>query len=254
MTWSTMEAAIAAFRRGEFVMVMDSEDREDECDLVIAADRITAAQMAFAIRYTTGIVCIAADKDRLEKFGLHPATRRNTDANETNFYVSTDFLPGTLTGVSASDRAATARALCDLSNPPESFSKPGHLFPLCARRGGVLERPGHTESTFDMCRLAGCTHVGVLAELMHDDGTMYRKDDSLEFAKKHKLEIITVQQIIEYRQKLEAQGKYLTVEKEEAPQQTAGSAKAAAAPARGAAGAAPVAAAATAAGELRSRL
>lgn len=247
MSWSTMEAAIEAFQRGEFVMVMDSEDREDECDLVIAAESITPAQMAFAIRYTTGIVCIAADKERLEKFGLHPATRRNTDANETNFYVSTDFLPGTLTGVSASDRAATARALCDLSHPPEAFSKPGHLFPLCAKRGGVLERPGHTESTFDMCRLAGCTHVGVLAELMHDDGTMYRKSDSLDFAKKHKLEIITVNQIIEYRRKMEAEGKYLTVEKDEAPSRTAGAATGAAARAGGAAAKAPASNAAAAA-------
>merc|ERR1712151_304947 len=93
----------------------------------------------------------------------------------------------------------TARAICDLSNPAEAFSKPGHLFPLCARSGGVLERPGHTESTYDMCRLSGMTHCGLLAELMHDDGTMYRKEASLEFARKHKLEIVTVEQIIEYR-------------------------------------------------------
>merc|ERR1712060_960756 len=93
----------------------------------------------------------------------------------------------------------TARAFCDLSNPADAFSKPGHLFPLCARAGGVLERPGHTESTYDMCRLSGMTHCGLLAELMHDDGTMYRKEASLEFARKHKLEIVSVEQIIEYR-------------------------------------------------------
>merc|ERR1712060_17103 len=116
-----------------------------------------------------------------------------------NFYVSTDFLPGTTTGVSACDRCTTARAFCDLSNPAEAFSKPGHLFPLCARPDGVLERPGHTESTYDMCRLSGMTHCGLLAELMHDDGTMYRKEASLEFARKHKLEIVSVEQIIESR-------------------------------------------------------
>jgi len=195
-----MENAIAAFKRGEFVMVMDSDDREDECDLVWAAETNTSEQMAFAIRQTTGIVCICADKARLEHFGLHPATGNNTDVNSTNFYVSTDFLPGTTTGVSAADRMTTARAFCDLSNPAEAFSKPGHLFPLCSRVGGVLERPGHTESTYDMCRLSGMTHCGLLAELMHDDGTMFRKEASLDFARKHKLEIVSVEQIIEYRQ------------------------------------------------------
>eukprot|EP00931_Biecheleriopsis_adriatica_P091056 TRINITY_DN64968_c0_g1_i1.p1 TRINITY_DN64968_c0_g1~~TRINITY_DN64968_c0_g1_i1.p1 ORF type:complete len:281 (+),score=45.13 TRINITY_DN64968_c0_g1_i1:105-947(+) len=201
MPWASMEEALQAFKRGEFVMVMDSDDREDECDLILPAETVTTAQMAFCIRHTTGIVCIAAEKERLEHFGLHPATGKNTDANATNFYVSTDFLPGTSTGVSAGDRAITCRALCDISNKAEDFSKPGHLFPLCARVGGVLERPGHTESTFDFCRLTGMIEVGILAELMHDDGTMYRRDDSLEFAHAHKIPIVTVQQIIEYRQK-----------------------------------------------------
>ncbi|CAJ1348843.1 unnamed protein product [Effrenium voratum] len=199
MPWSSMEEALRAFKRGEFVMVMDSDDREDECDLILPAESVTAAQMAFAIRHTTGIVCIVGEKERLEHFGLHPATTRNTDANATNFYVSTDFLPGTSTGVSAADRATTARALCDLKNQAKDFSKPGHLFPLCARTGGVLERPGHTESTYDFCRLAGLIPVGVLAELMHDDGTMYRRDDSLAFASAHNIPIVTVEQIINYR-------------------------------------------------------
>eukprot|EP00441_Pelagodinium_beii_P024292 CAMPEP_0197656164 /NCGR_PEP_ID=MMETSP1338-20131121/40594_1 /TAXON_ID=43686 ORGANISM="Pelagodinium beii, Strain RCC1491" /NCGR_SAMPLE_ID=MMETSP1338 /ASSEMBLY_ACC=CAM_ASM_000754 /LENGTH=230 /DNA_ID=CAMNT_0043232025 /DNA_START=37 /DNA_END=729 /DNA_ORIENTATION=- len=199
MSWATMEEALRAFKRGEFVMVMDSDDREDECDLIIAAESVTAQQMAFAIRHTTGIVCIATDKARLEKFGLHPATGKNTDANATNFYVSTDFLPGTSTGVSAADRAATAQAFCNLSNKAEDFSKPGHLFPLCAREGGVIERPGHTESTFDFCRLAGTIPVGLLAEMMHDNGTMYRRSDSLEFSARHKIPMVTVQQIIDYR-------------------------------------------------------
>lgn len=201
MSWSTVEDAVAAFGRGELVMVMDSDDREDECDLVCAAENVTAQTMAFIIRHSTGIVCIATDKDRLENFGLHPATSRNTDANATNFYVSTDFLPGTSTGVSAADRASTARAFCDLSNKAESFSKPGHLFPLCAKPGGVLERPGHTESTYDLCRLSGVTLVGLLAEMMHDDGTMYRRDDSLDFARKHGIPIITVPQLIDYRRR-----------------------------------------------------
>jgi len=203
MSWCSVEDAIAAFKRGHFVMVMDSEDRENECDLIWAAETTSVKQMAFAIRHTTGIVCICADKQRLERFGLHPATDRNTDPNGTNFYVSTDYLPSTTTGCSAADRAATARAMCDLSNSPEQFSKPGHLFPLCAREGGVLERPGHTESTYDLCRLADLTRVGLLAELMHDDGTMYRRDDSLEFSRKHGIPMITVPQLIEHRRQLQ---------------------------------------------------
>lgn len=201
LSWSSMEEAIAAFSRGELVMVMDSEDRENECDLVWAAETTTTEQMAFAIRHTTGIVCVAGSKDRFEHFGLHPATTKNTDVNATNFYVATDYLPGTITGVSAADRAATARALCDLSLPAEAFSKPGHIFPLCASPDGVLARGGHTEATFDLCRLASTTHVGCLAELMHDDGTMYRRDDSLEFAQKHGIPAVTVPMLIEWRQK-----------------------------------------------------
>jgi len=204
MSLATMEVALEAMRKGEFVMVMDSADRENECDLVWAAETVTAKQMAFAIKHTTGIICVAADRVRLERLGLHPATKTNTDVNGTNFYVSTDFLLGTTTGVSAADRAATCRAMCDDSNPAETFSKPGHMFPLCARAGGVIERQGHTESTYDLCWLSGLKPVGCLAELMHEDGTMYRLADSLEFARKHNIPMITVDQIIEYRRKLEA--------------------------------------------------
>lgn len=193
-----MEEALSAYRRNEFVLVMDSDDREDECDLVIAAENITTQQMAFLIRNTTGIICVVADKARLEGFGLHPATSTNTDVNGTNFYVSTDFIPGTTTGVSASDRAITCRAFCDSSNKPEAFSKPGHMFPLCAKPGGVVERPGHTESCYDLCRFSGMKPVGVIGELMHDDGTMYRRSDSLEFGEKHNIPMITVEQLIEH--------------------------------------------------------
>jgi 3,4-dihydroxy-2-butanone 4-phosphate synthase len=180
-------------------MVMDSDDREDECDLIIAAEHVTAPKMAWLIRETTGIICVVSDKARLEGFGLHPATDKNTDVNGTNFYVSTDFIPGTTTGVSAADRTATVHAFCDSSHPPEAFSKPGHMFPLCARPGGVLERPGHTESSYDLCRLAGVKPVGVIGELMHNDGTMFRRQDSLEFSAKHKIPIITVDALIAYR-------------------------------------------------------
>jgi len=198
-----VEDALRHFKEGGIVLVMDSEDREDECDMIMSAETCTPENMAFMIKHSTGIVCVASDKERLEGFGLHPATGLNTDKNATNFYVSTDFLPTTTTGVSAYDRCETVKAFCDPTNPPESFSKPGHMFPLCARRGGVLERPGHTESTYDLCRLAGCKeYVGILAEMMHEDGTMYRKADSLEFSKKYNMPMVTVEQLIEYRKAL----------------------------------------------------
>lgn len=144
-------------------------------------------------------------RGRGQRAGVHPATGLNTDKNATNFYVSTDYLPGTTTGVSAADRTSTVKAFCDPTNPPASFSKPGHMVPLCARKGGVLERPGHTESTYDLCKLSGCQQrVGVLAEMMHEDGTMYRKTDSLAFAKEHGFPMVTVEQLIAYRKANEA--------------------------------------------------
>lgn len=203
--FQAVEEALVAFQKGEFVLVMDRDDREDECDLILAAEHATAPKMAFMIRHSTGIVCIAADRKRLEGFGLHPATTANTDKNATNFYVSTDFLPDTTTGVSAADRAATCRAFCNKTNPASSFSKPGHVFPLCAREGGVIERGGHTEATFDLCRLSGVEHVGILAEMMHDDGTMYRAADSRRFAEDHGLHMITVDDLKAYRIAIEAE-------------------------------------------------
>lgn len=200
-----MEKALADFRAGKFVMVMDSADRENECDLIIAAEHCTKEQMAFMIRHSTGIVCVATNKDRLEHFGLHPATGDNTDRNATNFYVSTDYLVGTSTGVSAADRVATLRAMCDMNNPPETFSKPGHMFPLMANANGVLGRPGHTESTYEFCVLSQCAHpVGALAEMMHPDGEMYRAEDSIAFAKEHGFEMVYVTDIIAYRKILES--------------------------------------------------
>eukprot|EP00392_Amoebophrya_sp_AT5.2_P014618 g14779.t1 len=166
--------------------------------------------MAFMIRKSTGIVCVTTGKERLERFGLHPATGKNTDPNGTNFYVSTDYLgAGVTTGVSAKvnyDRVATIRAFCDIKNGPEMFSKPGHMFPLCANPEGVYARQGHTEATFDFCRLApNVKHpVGALAELMNDDGEMLRDGDSRAFAEEHNILMVYVSDIIEYRRWLDA--------------------------------------------------
>eukprot|EP00747_Dinoflagellata_sp_TGD_P165691 gnl/TRDRNA2_/TRDRNA2_187341_c0_seq1.p1 gnl/TRDRNA2_/TRDRNA2_187341_c0~~gnl/TRDRNA2_/TRDRNA2_187341_c0_seq1.p1 ORF type:complete len:378 (-),score=72.52 gnl/TRDRNA2_/TRDRNA2_187341_c0_seq1:70-1203(-) len=201
MAWAKIEDALAAFRRGESLIVVDSKDRKDECDLVFAADHATTQRMAFAIRHSSGIIYMAAEKDRLEHFGLHPATsHKSTERFGSNSYVSTTYLPGSTTGLSAADRTATAKALCNRSNPAEAFTKPGHMFPVVASPGGVLERPGHTEAAYDLCRLSGRTPVACLTELTHDDGTMVRGADALQLGQKHSILVITVDQLIEYRQ------------------------------------------------------
>ena len=189
---SLVASAVEAFRRGEMVLVMDAESRENECDIFQAGGFVTEASMAFMIRHSTGIVCAVADEQRLVGFGLSPAVTSNTDKNSTNFYVSTDFLPETTTGVSAADRAATINAFVNLRHPASTFSKPGHVFPLCARSQGLLEREGHTEAAYDLCRLAGLPTVAAIAELMGKDGRMLRRAESVEFAKKQGLILVGV--------------------------------------------------------------
>lgn len=187
--------AVRAYARGEFIMVMDDFERENECDLIILGETITTPQMAFMIKHSTGIVCVVADKPRMDKLGLYPAVRDNTDKNATNFYVATDYLPTTTTGVSARDRMETVRAFCREESRAEDFSKPGHMFPLCPRPGGVLERGGHTESAYDLCRLAGRQTVGVIGELMREDGEMMRLQECIDFGKDHNIPLITVEEL-----------------------------------------------------------
>eukprot|EP00425_Heterocapsa_triquetra_P043218 CAMPEP_0195068804 /NCGR_PEP_ID=MMETSP0448-20130528/13356_1 /TAXON_ID=66468 /ORGANISM="Heterocapsa triquestra, Strain CCMP 448" /LENGTH=595 /DNA_ID=CAMNT_0040100349 /DNA_START=78 /DNA_END=1865 /DNA_ORIENTATION=- len=187
--------AVSAFAKGEFVLVMDDFDRENECDLIVLGETITPQQMAFMIKHSTGIVCVVADKPKLEKFGLYPAAHDNTDKNATNFYVATDYLPTTTTGVSARDRSETVKAFCREDSKAEDFSKPGHMFPLCPRPGGVLERGGHTESAYDLCRLAGKDTVSPIAELMREDGEMMRLEECLAFSKQHNIPLITVEEL-----------------------------------------------------------
>ena len=181
-------------------MVMDRLDRENECDLVLAGSACTKDKMAFMIQFSTGIICVVCEQSRLEAAGLHPAVMgSNTDKNSTNFYVSTDYLPNTTTGVSAADRCETVLALCDDSKViPQDFSKPGHMFPLCSKPNGLHERDGHTESAFDLCRLADVTRVSIIGEMMHSDGTMMRLDDCMRFSTTHNIPLITVPELKEY--------------------------------------------------------
>ncbi|MEI9931192.1 MAG: 3,4-dihydroxy-2-butanone-4-phosphate synthase [Rhizomicrobium sp.] len=191
--------ALAAIARGECVVVMDDRNRENEGDLVMAAEFATPASLAFIIRHTTGIVCVGLEGARVDALELPPMVASNSDRHQTAFTVSVDYRHGTTTGVSAADRTKTIRALVDVKATPDDFMRPGHVFPLRARPAGVLERAGHTEAAVDLARLAGCYPAGVICEVTNDDGTMARLPELLVFARKHGLKIITIADLIRYR-------------------------------------------------------
>jgi 3,4-dihydroxy 2-butanone 4-phosphate synthase/GTP cyclohydrolase II len=199
MTMDSIEDALEALAAGQMVIVLDDKGRENEGDLIIAAEHATAAQMAFMVRHTTGIVCIALDTDRADALELAPMVPANDDRFGTAFTVTVDARHGTSTGVSAADRAHTIATLIDPKTQPGDLMKPGHMFPLRARPGGVLERPGHTEAAIDLARLAGCAPSGVLCEIVSDDGSMARTPELLRFAHTHGLRIITIADLICFR-------------------------------------------------------
>jgi len=187
---------LAEFSAGKIVVLLDckEEQGQSQCNLALAAEHATDKNIAFMIRHSAGIVQAVLDQPRLDGFGLHPAT-----SSGSSEYVSTNFLPGTTTGVSAKDRAATLRAMCDTSNPAAAFGKPGHIFPLCAAKGGVLECSQHPEACYDLCKDAGCAPVGALAALMHEDGTLFSRQDAYNFSKEHQLSVATVEQLAAYK-------------------------------------------------------
>lgn len=191
--------ALKRFARGDLVVVMDDEDRENEGDLVLAAEHATAEKLAFILRYTTGIVCAPMLPPRADQLALPAMVAHNEDAKCTAFTVTCDAKLGITTGVSAADRAATLRCLADPGTVAADLSRPGHIFPLCARPGGVIERQGHTEAAVDLCRLAGLAPVGVICEMMdHADGGMMRLPACAAFAKEHGLPLITIEAMIEH--------------------------------------------------------
>lgn len=196
---SPIDEAIEAIKAGELVIVVDDEDRENEGDLIMAAEKATREKIAFMIRYTSGIICAPCEAGRLEQLGLPLMVEQNSDPLRTAFTVSTDYMESMTTGVSAEERARTLVALADDSSKPELFSQPGHVFPLKYRDGGTLVRSGHTEAAIDLCRLAGLKPVGALAELNHDDGTMMRLPALKAFSEQHKLPIISIEALIKYR-------------------------------------------------------
>ena len=195
-----IQAAVAAFARGELVIVADDDDRENEGDLFVAASLCTAEKMAFIIRHTSGIVCAPLAQDEARRLHLDPMVARNDAPLGTAFTVSVDVRHGLTTGISAEERTNTVRALANGNMGAADFVRPGHVFPLVAREGGVLMRSGHTEACVDLCRLAGLPPVGVLAEMMNDDGTVMRGPEIAAFAAHHKLQRITIADLIAYRQ------------------------------------------------------
>src|SRR5690606_25440149 len=198
-----VEAALDAMKRGGMVVVIDDHDREGEGDIIAAASTVTPEQMAFIVRHTSGIVCAPITGERAAKLHLDPMVALNDSAYSTAFTVSIDFKHGTTTGISADDRTATVRALTNGNVGAEDFSRPGHIFPLIARRGGVLMRSGHTEAAVDMCTLAGLPDVGVICELVNDDGTVTRGQQVTDFASRHDLPLVSVADLIAYRQRRE---------------------------------------------------
>jgi len=201
--FNSIEDAIAAIAGGEMVVVVDDDDRENEGDLIMAASRATAESVAFMIRHTSGILCAPLFEEHATKLHLEPMVARNDAPMSTAFTVSIDYKEGLTTGISAEERAATVQALANSNVSADSFVRPGHIFPLIARQGGVLVRSGHTEAGVDLAVLAGLPAVGLLAELVNDDGTVQRLAQLQEFAATHKLKIITIADLISYRQRRE---------------------------------------------------
>ncbi len=203
MMFAPIEAAIAAFRRGEFLVVVDDEDRENEGDLIVAAEHATPARVGFMVRHTSGLICLPALGERLDELQIPMMVANNTDARRTAFTVSIDYGPGTTTGISAADRAITIASLIDPRVSPDSLTRPGHVFPLRYQPGGVLRRAGHTEAAVDLARLAGLYPAGVLAEIVTDEGEVARLSDLERFAKEHDLLMISIADLIAYRRKEE---------------------------------------------------
>jgi len=199
--FDSMEDALAAFSAGEFLVVVDDENRENEGDLIIAANQCTTEKMAWMIKHTSGYICVALPGDRLEELEIPLMVPENQERHRTAYTVTVDYKHGTSTGISAHDRSTTVRALASPMSRPDDFTRPGHMVPLRARDGGVLARKGHTESAVDLCRLTGQPLAGVLCELVNDDpqGSMARRDDCRAFADRWGLKLISVEMLAEWR-------------------------------------------------------
>jgi 3,4-dihydroxy 2-butanone 4-phosphate synthase/GTP cyclohydrolase II len=201
----SVERAIADIRAGKAVVVVDDEDRENEGDVIFAASKATPELVAFAIRYTSGVICVPMEGKALDRLGIPLMTPYNRERMRTAYTVSVDARDGVTTGISAADRARTIRVLVDSATEPFEIVQPGHVFPLRYREGGVLVRPGHTEASVDLARLAGLTPAGAISEVVNDDGTMKRGQELREFADQHGLALVSIADLIRYRRRHERQ-------------------------------------------------
>ena len=201
--FNTVEEVIGDLKAGKMAIVVDDYDRENEGDFIMLANRVTPEKINFMAKFGRGLICAPMTADRLERLDILPMVHRNTALHGTAFTVSVDYIHGVTTGISAADRAKTIRALVDPETLPADFAKPGHVFPIIAVEGGVLRRAGHTEAVVDLARLAGEEPVGVLCEIMEQDGTMARVSSLLKMAKKLDMKMISVQDLIEFRRRTE---------------------------------------------------
>lgn len=191
--------AIEAIKNGEFLVVMDDESRENEGDLIIAAEKITQQKMAFLVRHSSGYVCVPLSTERADQLDLQPMLKDRTDRHGTAYTVTCDFADGTTTGISAHDRALTANLLANAKSKPDDFIRPGHILPLRAVPGLLKKRRGHTEASVHLCELAGLQPAAVICELVRDeDGLMMRLDDCQAFCKEHDIKLVTIEQIVQY--------------------------------------------------------
>jgi 3,4-dihydroxy 2-butanone 4-phosphate synthase/GTP cyclohydrolase II len=201
--FNTVEEAIEEIKKGNFVIVVDDEDRENEGDLVMAAEKVTPEAINFMAKYARGLICLPLTEERIKELNISDMVVNNQENMRTAFTVSIDAREGITTGISAYDRAYTIKKVIDKDTKPEDIVSPGHIFPLRAKPGGVLVRAGHTEAAVDLAKLAGLYPAGVICEIMNDDGTMARVPQLLEFAKKFNFKIITIESLIRYRRKTE---------------------------------------------------
>ncbi|MDQ6632801.1 MAG: bifunctional 3,4-dihydroxy-2-butanone-4-phosphate synthase/GTP cyclohydrolase II [Verrucomicrobiota bacterium] len=197
--FDSIESVIAELRAGKMVIVVDDADRENEGDLIMAAEKITPAAVNFMAKFGRGLICVPITPERLKQLGVERMVTQNRETFKTDFQVSVDAAKKITTGISAADRAETIRILADPTAVPEALVQPGHVFPLRAKSGGVLQRAGHTEAAVDLVELAGCRPIGVICEIMRDDGSMARLPDLQKFSRKHKLKICTIASLIKFR-------------------------------------------------------
>lgn len=201
--FSSIDEAILDIKEGKMIIVIDDEDRENEGDLLMAAEKVTSDSINFMAKFGRGLICMPIEDGIAKKLEFNPMVLNNTDNHETAFTVSIDHVD-TQTGISAFERAYTIKKVLDEKSKNDDFRRPGHVFPLIAREGGVLNRSGHTEAATDLAKLAGFKGVGVICEIMSDDGTMARTDELIKFGEKHNLKVITIADLVEYRRKKEA--------------------------------------------------